>query len=145
MKTYSLKQLQTVVNWVQPKKTAEVLAEHGIHPSSELVLGARTYRQYDEAAMKRAKVLRREHLQRINGQQVVEITPAAPTLEADQIERMTQVIAGIAARVAALTPLVERIDELHAKLDSLHDKTDRLAAVWDDTTESINEGYGSTQ
>lgn len=128
---YSLKQIQKEINWLSPKGVLTFLADNGVRPTSELQLGARIYRQFDAAAMKRVKVLRREYLQRINGQQVVPHQPAPapepqPTAVApDQLERMTQIFAGIAARVATLTLVIDRIDEMNAKID-------KLIAVWDD-------------
>lgn len=119
MKLYTVHNLREHLNWVKHNAVPDMLLEHGIAPVQEFKTKNRTYRFYDRSALAKAKELR----------------------QARDLSNDKPVLSEVAPE-SALTPVAQRIEELHLKIDALHAKVDKLAAVWDDAA-STNEPGGT--
>jgi hypothetical protein len=159
-KTYSMKQLGKILHWLSGSQLHKFLEAQGIRPSSELQMGNRTYRQYDEAALTKCKELSEEHARKKSDAQL-KATPTesedvlhtlhtllkATDLLIQAVGNMQPKLADLAHRVTVASIAVQALD---AKLDTVAAAVQDLAknspaGVFDDDTRPGHFDFSRTE
>lgn len=141
-KTYSSKQLATIISWCSGARLITFLESNGIRPVREVHFSNRTYREYDEAALTKCEELRAAH----EAAKAAPKPKPTPALAADTalMEILQSLMSAAQALMATNKALGEKVDALTAAIKE-HDRNATTKVAFDDDAHVGHFNFGDPE